>query len=162
MLLQLHRQFFARALSTLAEHFSRKHRYAPSVVAVFLSASRMITSLQEFHDREPVLAGRILGYWSNAYSAAVSNVLKKRRHHLKSRLQYGSFMFLTPTNQSRHLIVGGVMPACNSGSICMPLSGGLARIGTYENSVPCCKGNMSKSNANCCEWHHKTGLETPD
>lgn len=74
VLLQLHRQFFTRALTTPEEPFSPRHKYAPSVVAVVLSASRLIASLQEFHNREPLLAGRILGYWSNAHSAAVSNI----------------------------------------------------------------------------------------
>src|SRR5258707_2600087 len=72
VLLQLHRQFFTRALTTPEEPFSERNRYAPSVVAVVLSASRLIASLQEFHNREPLLAGRVLGYWSNAHSAAVS------------------------------------------------------------------------------------------
>ncbi|KAF9561088.1 hypothetical protein CPC08DRAFT_689382 [Agrocybe pediades] len=72
VLLQLHRQFFTRALSGPEEAFNRRHKYAPSVVAVFLSASRMIASVQELYNREPLLAARILGYWSNAFSAAVA------------------------------------------------------------------------------------------
>jgi hypothetical protein len=71
VILQLHRQFFTKALSTPEEPFTQRHKYAPSVVAIFLSASRLIASLHEFHNREPLLAGRILGYWSNAHSAAV-------------------------------------------------------------------------------------------
>lgn len=72
MLLQLHRTFFTRALSGPEEAFNRRHKYAPSVVAVFLSASRMIATVQELFNREPQLTARILGYWSNAFSAAVS------------------------------------------------------------------------------------------
>ena len=73
VLLQLHRQFFTRALSgSLEEGLNRRHKYAPSVVAVVLSASRMIATVQDLYDREPHLTARILGYWSNAFSAAVS------------------------------------------------------------------------------------------
>jgi hypothetical protein len=72
VLLQLHRTFFTRALSGPEESFNRRHKYAPSVVAVFLSASRMIATVQDLYQREPQLTARILGYWSNAFSAAVS------------------------------------------------------------------------------------------
>ncbi|TFK23392.1 hypothetical protein FA15DRAFT_670505 [Coprinopsis marcescibilis] len=72
VLLQLHRGFFTRALSGFDEAFNRKHRYAPSVVAVFLSASRMIASIQDLYKREPEITSRILGFWSNAFSSAVA------------------------------------------------------------------------------------------
>jgi hypothetical protein len=171
VLLQLHRQFFTRALTMSEEPFSRRHRYAPSVVAVFLSASRLIASLQEFHNHEPLLAGRILGYWSNAHSAAVSNnslllyscyaqellctrtqpfVRPSKRYHFQSPLEVSS-----DTNHSRHLTTGCIVSPCVPRPICMSLSGGPARIGTCQDSVPCCKGYMSKSNANCCEYAAK-------
>lgn len=73
VLLQLHRQFFTRALSGPEEAFNRRHKYAPSVVAVFLSATRMIANVEELYLQEPDLTARILGYWSNAFSAAVSH-----------------------------------------------------------------------------------------
>ncbi|KAF9453099.1 hypothetical protein P691DRAFT_801957 [Macrolepiota fuliginosa MF-IS2] len=72
VLLQLHRSYFIRALSGPEEAFNRRHKYAPSVVAVFLSASRMIATVQELFQREPELTARILWYWSNAFSAAVA------------------------------------------------------------------------------------------
>ncbi|KAF9523895.1 fungal-specific transcription factor domain-containing protein [Crepidotus variabilis] len=72
VLLQLHRQFFTRALSGPEEGFNRRHKFAPSVVAVFLSASRMIAAVQDLYNHEPHLAARILGYWSNAFSATVA------------------------------------------------------------------------------------------
>uniref|UniRef100_A0A8H7XP52 Xylanolytic transcriptional activator regulatory domain-containing protein n=1 Tax=Psilocybe cubensis TaxID=181762 RepID=A0A8H7XP52_PSICU len=72
VLLQLHRQFFTRALSGPEVAFNRRHQYAPSVVAVFLSASRMIANVHDLYTREPLLTARILGYWSNAFSAAVA------------------------------------------------------------------------------------------
>jgi hypothetical protein len=45
------------------------------VVAVFLSASRMIATVQDLYQREPHLTARILGYWSNAFSATVNTLL---------------------------------------------------------------------------------------
>ncbi|KAF8340767.1 hypothetical protein F5887DRAFT_439676 [Amanita rubescens] len=72
VLLQLHRTFFIRALSGPEEAFNRRHKYAPSVVAVFLSASRMVATIQDLFQREPQLTARLLGYWSNAFSSAVA------------------------------------------------------------------------------------------
>ncbi|XP_006462394.1 hypothetical protein AGABI2DRAFT_223664 [Agaricus bisporus var. bisporus H97] len=72
VLLQLHRSYFIRALSGPEEAFNRRHKYAPSVVAVFLSASRMIATIQELFQKEPELTSRILWYWSNAFSAAIA------------------------------------------------------------------------------------------
>ena len=80
VLLQLHRQFFTRALSG-PEEVNRRHKYAPSVVAVVLSASRMIATVQDLYDREPHLTVRILGYWSNAFSAAVSIIFIHENLH---------------------------------------------------------------------------------
>jgi hypothetical protein len=72
VLLQLHRTWFTRALSTTEEVANRRHRYAPSVVAVFLSASRMIATVENLYRREPTLSSRIYWLWSNAVSAAVA------------------------------------------------------------------------------------------
>lgn len=72
VILQLHRTFFTRALSGPEEAFNRRHQYAPSVVAVFLSASRMIATVEALYNQEPALSSRILWYWSNAFSAAVA------------------------------------------------------------------------------------------
>lgn len=73
VLLQLHRLYFIRALSCPEEAFNRRHKYAPSVVAVFMSASRMIATVQELFQWEPEKTTRILWYWSNAFSATVSS-----------------------------------------------------------------------------------------
>lgn len=72
VLLQLHRTWFTRALNGTGEAFNRRHRYAPSVVAVFLSACRMIATVEELYRREPELSSRIYFLWSNAVSAAVA------------------------------------------------------------------------------------------
>ncbi|PBK97603.1 hypothetical protein ARMGADRAFT_961148 [Armillaria gallica] len=72
VLLQLHRSYFTRVVSGAEGIVNRHHRYIPSCVAVFLSASRMIATVQDLYDREPELTSRILGYWSNTFSAAVA------------------------------------------------------------------------------------------
>lgn len=72
VLLQLHRTFFIKAVSGFDEAFNRQHRYAPSVVAVFLSASRMIAAVQDLYKWEPRVTSRILGFWSNAFSSVVA------------------------------------------------------------------------------------------
>ncbi|KAF5330260.1 hypothetical protein D9758_014460 [Tetrapyrgos nigripes] len=79
VLLQLHRSYFIRALSHPEEPFNRRHRHAPSVVAIFLSASRMISTVQELYLSESRLTTRILGYWSNAFSAAIALCLLASR-----------------------------------------------------------------------------------
>ncbi|KAF8827491.1 hypothetical protein HHX47_DHR4000200 [Lentinula edodes] len=75
VLLQLHRTYFMRALSGPEEAFNKRHRYAPSVVAVWLGAVRMIAAVETLYRREPELAARILGYWSNTFSAVVAIAL---------------------------------------------------------------------------------------
>ncbi|KIY68323.1 hypothetical protein CYLTODRAFT_421738 [Cylindrobasidium torrendii FP15055 ss-10] len=72
VLLQLHRYYFARVLSGKEGMVNRAHRFIPSCVAVYLSASRMIAIVQDLYDREPELTSRMLGYWSNTFSAAVA------------------------------------------------------------------------------------------
>jgi len=72
VLLQLHRFYFIRALSCPEEALNRRHKHAPSVVAVFMSASRMIATVQELFQQEPEKTARIMWYWSNAFSATVS------------------------------------------------------------------------------------------
>ncbi|THV03887.1 hypothetical protein K435DRAFT_650368 [Dendrothele bispora CBS 962.96] len=79
VLLQLHRSYFIRALSHPEEPFNRRHRHAPSVVAIFLSASRMIATVQDLYRADPKLTCRILGYWSNAFSAAIALCLLTSR-----------------------------------------------------------------------------------
>lgn len=75
VLLQLHRTYFMRALSGPEEAFNKRHRYAPSVVAVWLGAVRMIAAMETLYHREPQLSTRVVGFWSNAFSAVVSRFL---------------------------------------------------------------------------------------
>jgi hypothetical protein len=75
VLLQLHRTFFTRALSGPEEAFNRQHKYAPSIVAVFLSAARMIATMEWLYRQEPELSARILWCWSNTFSAVVRDYI---------------------------------------------------------------------------------------
>ncbi|KAI6147550.1 fungal-specific transcription factor domain-containing protein [Pisolithus thermaeus] len=71
VLLQLHRNFFTEALNTY-DAFSYRHRLAPSVVATYLSATRLIATLKILEEREPQLSKRFMCFWFNAFSGAVA------------------------------------------------------------------------------------------
>ncbi|KAH7884946.1 fungal-specific transcription factor domain-containing protein [Phlebopus sp. FC_14] len=71
VLLQLHRNFLTSALSSY-DAFSYTHTYAPSAVATFLSARRLIATLRVMEAREPQLSKRFMCFWFNAFSGAVA------------------------------------------------------------------------------------------
>jgi len=71
VLLQLHRNFFTEALSD-CDAFSYRHKFAPSVVASYLSAGRLIATLKTLEEREPQLGKRFMCFWFNAFSGAVA------------------------------------------------------------------------------------------
>ncbi|KAF9221478.1 hypothetical protein BS17DRAFT_784812 [Gyrodon lividus] len=71
VLLQLHRNFFTEALSDY-DAFSYRHKFAPSVVATYLSANRLIATLKALEEREPQLSKRFMCFWFNAFSGAVA------------------------------------------------------------------------------------------
>ncbi|OAX41741.1 hypothetical protein K503DRAFT_863613 [Rhizopogon vinicolor AM-OR11-026] len=71
VLLQLHRNFFTEALSDF-DTFTYRHKYAPSVLATYLSASRLIATLGIMLHREPQLSKRFMCFWFNAFSGAVA------------------------------------------------------------------------------------------
>lgn len=71
VLLQLHRNFFTEALSDF-DAFTYRHKYAPSVLATFLSASRLVATLETMLRREPQLSKRFMCFWFNAFSGAVA------------------------------------------------------------------------------------------
>jgi hypothetical protein len=72
VLLQLHRNFFTEALSDF-DNFTYRHKYAPSVLATYLSASRLVATIGIMLHREPQLSKRFMCIWFNAFSAAVSD-----------------------------------------------------------------------------------------
>ncbi|KAG0700446.1 fungal-specific transcription factor domain-containing protein [Suillus ampliporus] len=71
VLLQLHRNFFTEALSDF-DTFTYQHKYAPSVLATYLSASRLVATLGTMLHREPQLSKRFMCFWFNAFSGAVA------------------------------------------------------------------------------------------
>ena len=71
-ILQLHRRYFTDAMNNSRELFSFNHKYAPSVVATYLGASHLISTVEAVFDKEADLSARFLCFWFNAFSAAVS------------------------------------------------------------------------------------------
>ncbi len=71
-LLQLHRRYFTDAMNNSRDPFRFHHKYAPSVVATYLGASALISTVEALFEKEPQLSGRFLCFWFNAFSAAVS------------------------------------------------------------------------------------------
>src|SRR5882762_517352 len=82
VILQLHRHYFAQALNG-PEPFTIKHQYAPSVVATYHSACRLVVILELLMKGEPRLCKRVFGFWFNMFSGVVSHgVLLLRIQHL--------------------------------------------------------------------------------
>ncbi|KAH0832169.1 Choline/Carnitine o-acyltransferase-domain-containing protein [Lanmaoa asiatica] len=71
VLLQLHRNFFTEAVSDY-DAFSYQHKFAPSAVATYLGATRLIATLKALEEREPQLSKRFMCFWFNAFSGAVA------------------------------------------------------------------------------------------
>lgn len=72
VILQLHRTRFTQALSG-PEKYTDRHPYAPSVVATFTSACRLIEMLTTFMNTAPALCKRVFGFWFNMFSGVVSS-----------------------------------------------------------------------------------------
>jgi len=70
-LLQLHRKYFTEAMSG-PDGFDLDHDYGPSVLATYLSASNLITTVETLFKREQQLTARFLHFWFNTFSAAVT------------------------------------------------------------------------------------------
>ena len=51
--------------------FSYRHKFAPSAVATYLGATRLIATLKALEEREPQLSKRFMCFWFNAFSGAV-------------------------------------------------------------------------------------------
>ncbi|KAI0706170.1 hypothetical protein BC835DRAFT_1312763 [Cytidiella melzeri] len=69
-LLNLHRPYFAQVLSA-TPHDLLKHRYSPSVIAIYRAAWRLIEGLIYTHQRVPLVIERVTLPWSQALSAAI-------------------------------------------------------------------------------------------
>lgn len=70
VLLNIHRRYFSQALQDSPSD-PLKHRYGPSVMAMYRSAWRLIVSYVSAVDRIPDVAARLPIIWSQALSAAV-------------------------------------------------------------------------------------------
>lgn len=70
-LLNLHRPYFAQALNEMPQDLLR-HRYGPSVMAIYRSAWRLIEGVKETHKRVPLVMERLGLPWSQSLSAGVS------------------------------------------------------------------------------------------
>lgn len=70
-LLSLHRPYFTQALKDMPMDLAR-HRYIPSVIAIYRSAWRIIEGLQLTWRRIPQALVRFNLAWSHALGAAVS------------------------------------------------------------------------------------------
>lgn len=70
-LLQLHRKYFTQAMSDPAA-FDFHHHYAPSVLATYLAAAGVISTVEALFDQEQQLSARFLHFWFNTFSASVS------------------------------------------------------------------------------------------
>jgi hypothetical protein len=69
-LLYIHRSYFAQAIRESSAN-PLKHEYAPSVLATFRSASRIISSLKGLYAVHPVLTSRVWFFWSGTFSSCV-------------------------------------------------------------------------------------------
>ena len=70
VLLNIHRRYFSQALQDSPVD-PLKHRYGPSVMAIYRSAWRLIVSHSSIADCIPDIIARIPIIWSQAFSAAV-------------------------------------------------------------------------------------------
>lgn len=73
-LLHLHRNYFTQALNG-SQDFTVKHRYAPSVLAVYSSACNLIWTVDTLFSWEPYLSACYMVFWANCFSAAVRGLL---------------------------------------------------------------------------------------
>ncbi|KAG8219250.1 hypothetical protein J3R82DRAFT_89 [Butyriboletus roseoflavus] len=70
VLLNIHRRYFSQALQD-SPGDPLKHRYGPSVMAIYRSAWRLIVSHSSIVEYIPDVIGRIPIIWSQAFSAAI-------------------------------------------------------------------------------------------
>ncbi|KAI0789552.1 fungal-specific transcription factor domain-containing protein [Abortiporus biennis] len=96
-LLNLHRPYFAQALNEQPQDLLR-HRYGPSVMAIYRSAWRLIEGLNETYKNVEVIMNRLSLPWSQALSAAIvmcllvtrapkSSLAQSALHELDTALQ---------------------------------------------------------------------------
>lgn len=80
VLLNLHRPYFAQALHD-SPHDTHKHRYLPSVAAIYRASWRIVHGLQFAWTTVPQILARLHLPWSQALSAAVRDPIKSTINH---------------------------------------------------------------------------------
>lgn len=70
-LLYLHRGYFAKAIRE-APCDPLQHKYAPSVLATYRSACRLISSLKGVYPHHPEITSRVWFFWAGVFSSCVS------------------------------------------------------------------------------------------
>ena len=75
-LLYIHRVYFALALRQMPSN-PLQHAYAPSVLATYRSACRLIMSLKSFYAVHPDFASTGWYFWSGIYSSCVRRLLSR-------------------------------------------------------------------------------------
>lgn len=73
-LLYIHRSYFAQAIRQESENPLR-HIYAPSVLATYRSACRLISALRSVYVLHPQITGEVWFFWSGIFSACVRYLL---------------------------------------------------------------------------------------
>jgi hypothetical protein len=69
--MQLHRNFYSHTLSSKIES-TMSHPFAPSIIATFRSACKIIDALEQLFQLEPTLSSRFSMFWFSTLSAVVS------------------------------------------------------------------------------------------
>ncbi|KAH7914825.1 fungal-specific transcription factor domain-containing protein [Hygrophoropsis aurantiaca] len=69
-LLYIHRSYFAQAIRGMPDN-PLGHKYAPSVLAVYRSASRLISSLKGLYAVHPIPTSQQWFFWSGIFSACI-------------------------------------------------------------------------------------------
>ncbi|KAF8892108.1 hypothetical protein BD779DRAFT_1437104 [Infundibulicybe gibba] len=69
-LLYIHRSYFAQAIRDDSTN-PLGHKYAPSVLATFRSACRLISSLKTLHPLYPTMVSHVWFFWSGIFSSCI-------------------------------------------------------------------------------------------
>ncbi|EIW79263.1 hypothetical protein CONPUDRAFT_127232 [Coniophora puteana RWD-64-598 SS2] len=69
-LLYIHRSYFAQAIQELPEN-PLSHKFAPSILATFRSACRLISSLDSLYATHPIQTSHEWFFWSGVFSACI-------------------------------------------------------------------------------------------
>ncbi|KAH7886399.1 hypothetical protein F5I97DRAFT_1937249 [Phlebopus sp. FC_14] len=141
-LLNLHRRYFSQALQDQPSDFL-KHKYGPSVMAMYRSAWRLIISLSQGVKTIPHVFERMSIFWSHAFSAAIvmcmivtraptSNMAASSLHELDA--VYEVFRIAAPTTKPAMILLDSITKIWRKGHEVMdhPDSEGLSTLSRSE------------------------------